>query len=193
MEGIKKTIKVQTKTMLVKKVPAKAATMVADDYESGRMDTGEKSVKFSSTDEILEIESRRVMARSATRNRLSKVLNVRARLGLNKVSDEDTATAAALHGTKKIIKLKQSPKRSNGQALKVSPLRSDEMEKPIKSRLSLKKVLSAPEMGKIVNRIGRASIGSRLGTTKAADGTRKASKKPSSSSSVFDRLGFNKK
>lgn len=193
MDGIKKTAKVQTKTMLVKKVPAKAATMVADDYEACRMETGEKSVKFSSTDEILEIESRQAMARTTARNRLNKVLNVRARLGLNKVSDEKTATAAALYGTKKNIKLKQSPKRSNSHALKVSPLRSDEMEKSIKSRLTLKKVLSAPEMSKIVNRIGRASIGSRLGATKVANGSSKATKKPSSASSVFERLGFNKK
>lgn len=181
--------------MLVKKVPAKAATMVADEYQAKRIDSGPKSVKFSSTDEILEIESRQAMARSTAHNRLSKVLNVRARLGRNKVSDEQTATNAALHRTKKIVKLKQPIKRANGQSMQVSPLRSDEMEKPVKSRLSLKNVLNTPDVGKIVNRIGRVSIGSRLGSTKTTNGNgnRKSPKKSSNPSSVFDRLGFNKK
>lgn len=179
--------------MLVKKVPAKALTMVADEYEAKRIDSGPKSVKFSSTDEILEIESRQALARSTARNRLNKVLNVRARLGRNKVSDEQTATDAALHRTQKVAKLKQPIKRTNGQSMKVSPLRSDEMEKSVKSRLSLKKMLNKPDVGELVNRIGRTSISSRLGSSKTTNGNHKSPKKTSTSSSVFNRLGFNKK
>lgn len=178
--------------MLVKKIPAKAATMVADEYEA-RMETGEKSVSFSSTDEILEIESRRRVVARASKNRLLKAQSVRERLGLS--TAKLTATKSAhtdtqLHGTKKIVILKQSVKRNNSQTLNVSPLKSDEAKKSIKSRLTLKRALGGPEVNKLVNRIGRVSLSARLGT-KAANGQHKA--KPSSSNSVFDRLGFNKK
>lgn len=193
IESTRKTVKVQPK-IVVKRVPAKAATMVADEYECDRMETGEKSVKFSSTDEILEIESRQAIARPTIRARLNKAFNVRARLGANKVSDSDTAVNAALHRTKKVVKLKQPIKRANGQTLKVSPLKSDETSASVKSRLSMKKVLSTSDVNKVVNRIGRVSISSRLGATQAAaNGNRKLPKKISVQSSVFDRLGFNKK
>lgn len=45
--------------MLVRRIPAKAASMVADEYEmSHKMDTGEKSVSFSEEDEVVEIAPR---------------------------------------------------------------------------------------------------------------------------------------
>lgn len=159
--------------------------MVAD-YEAVRMETGEKSVKFSSTDEILEIESRNQAAAARTnRIRLIKASNnVRARLGLNAKPDN-----ALLHRTKKIIKLKQTVKRSNGQTLNVAPLRSDETQKSVKSRLSMK---NGPEVNKLVNRIGRVSLSSRIGKPFAGKNG-KLTINPSPSSSVFDRLGFNKK
>lgn len=158
--------------------------MVAD-YEAERMETGEKSVKFSSTDEILEIESRNQAAARTNRIRLLKASNnVRARLGLNAKPDN-----ALLHRTKKIVKLKQTVKRSNGQTLNVAPLKSDEIQKSAKSRLSLK---NGPEVSKLVNRIGRVSLGSRLGKPFSGKNG-KLNINPSASSSVFDRLGFNKK
>lgn len=156
--------------------------MIADEYEAERMETGEKSVKFSSTDEILEIESRKQNAGRDNRIRLLKTNNIRARLGLTAKNDD-----ALLHRTKKLIKLKQPVKRANGQTLNVSALKSDEMQKSVKSRLSMK---NGPEVNKLVNRIGRVSLSSRLGT-KLKNGIQKSSK--SSASSVFDRLGFNKK
>lgn len=179
--SIKKAVKPQQKTILVKRIPAKAATMIADEYD--RMETGEKSVKFSSTDEILEIESRKQKTH-ANRLRLANASNnIRARLGLTTKNDN-----ALLHRTKKVIKLKQPVKRANGQTLNVSALRSDEVQKSVKSRLSMK---NGPEVSKLVNRIGRVSLSSRLGTT-MKNGSQKPNKS-SSASSVFDRLGFNKK
>lgn len=169
----------------MKRIPAKAATMVAD-YEIERMETGEKSVKFSSTDEILEIESRNQAAARTNRIRLIRASNnVRARLGLNVKQDNPL-----LHRTKKIIKLKQTVKRSNGQTLNVAPLKSDEVQKSVKSRLSLK---NGPEVNKLVNRIGRVSLSSRIGKPFRNGKLNINPSSSSSSSSVFDRLGFNKK
>lgn len=185
--SIKKPARPQQKAILVRRIPAKAATMVADEYE--RMETGEKSVKFSSTDEILEIESRKQASIRANRlNSLAKTTNIRARLGMNLKGDQNSL----LHRTKKIVKLKQPVKRANGQTLNVSALRSDEVQKSVKSRLNIK---NGPEVSKLVNRIGRVSLSSRLGT-KLKNGSQKAIKSTpaaAAASSVFDRLGFNKK
>lgn len=183
--SIKKSAKPQQKAILVRRIPAKAATMVADEYE--RMETGEKSVKFSSTDEILEIESRKPIAARANRINLVKGQNIRTRLGLTTKTDK-LSQNALIHRTKKIVKLKQPVKRANGQLLNVSTMKSDELKTSVKSRLSMK---NGPEVSKLVNRIGRVSLGSRLGT-KLKNGNQKPIKS-SSASSVFDRLGFNKK
>lgn len=168
--------------MLVKKIPAKAAaTMVADEYLAR-----EKSVKFSTTDEILEIESRKqALASRNKRININEVANVKARLGMNRIPIQLSSqqTAALLQRTKKVIKLKQPVKRANGQILNVSHLKSDEAVKPVKSRLLMKRGLGdGGTVKKIAERFGRVSLKSRLGKTKAKD-----------SSSVFDRLGFNKK
>lgn len=186
--SIKKASKPQQKAILVKRIPAKAATMIADEYEAERMETGEKSVKFSSTDEILEYESRKVQARSNRLRLVKTSQNIRARLGLTTKSLTTKSDNTLLHRTKKIIKMKQPVKRANGQTLNVSALRSDEVEQSVKSRLSMK---NGPEVNKLVNRIGRVSLNSRLGT-KLKNGNQK-SNKASAASSVFDRLGFNKK
>lgn len=159
--------------------------MVADEYE--RMETGEKSVKFANTDEILEIESRKQVTARTNRIRLVKTDNIRARLGLSTKNDK-LLQNALLHRTKKIVKLKQPVKRANGQLLNVSTMKSDEGKKSVKSRLSLK---NGPEVSKLVNRIGRVSLGSRLGTKMKNGNQNKI--KTQSTSSVFDRLGFNKK
>lgn len=179
--GIKKPTKTQPKMMLVKKMPAKAATMVADEYMAR-----EKSVKFSTTDEILEIESRQQAL--ASRNKrviLNEANNVKARLGINRkpIQLSPQQTTALMRRTKTIVKLKQPVKRANGQILNVSHLKSDEVVEPVKSRLLMKRGLAdGGTVKKIAERFGRVSLKSRLGKTKAKD-----------SSSVFDRLGFNKK
>lgn len=167
--------------MLVKKIPAKAATMVADEYLAA-----EKSVKFSTTDEILEIESRQqALASRNKRVNLNQAINVKSRLGMNRkpIQLPSQQSTALLHRTQKVVKLKQPVKRGNGQILNVSHLKSDETVKPVKSRLLLKRGLGdGGTVKKIAERFGRVSLKSRLGKTKAKD-----------SSSVFDRLGFNKK
>lgn len=67
----KKSMKSTQKVILVKKIPAKAVTMISDEYLNQRkMDVTEKSVSFSSEDEVLEIAPR-------------KNLNVKSRLGTN--------------------------------------------------------------------------------------------------------------
>lgn len=180
--------------------------MIADEYESERMETGEKSVSFSTEDEILEIESRQIAARSS-KNRLNKANNVRARLGLNAHPSQrqqqqiSLQSAALLHRTRKVIKVKQTlngatPTRS---LLKGLRLKSDQpmTKTSVKNRLTLKKSLAVPEVSKLVNRIGRVSLSSRLGGGKHSNGinlnNKVASASSSSSSSVFNRLGFNKK
>lgn len=160
--------------------------MVADEYEAERLETGEKSVKFSSTDEILEIESRKhAVARSKIR--LAKMQNIQNRLGSTTKNDKLTPNAL-LHRTKKMIKLKPTAKLANGQPINVSAMKSDEMKSSVKNRLSLK---NGPEVSKLVNRIGRVSLSSRLGSN-IKNGNRNVTKSQSASS-VFDRLGFNKK
>ncbi|XP_055302866.1 uncharacterized protein C19orf47 [Sitodiplosis mosellana] len=187
--SIKKASKPQQKAILVKRIPAKAATMVADEYE--RMETGEKSVKFSNTDEILEIESRKKVAAHSNKIRLVKADNIRARLGLT-VKNDKLLQSALLHRTKKIVKLKQPVKRANGQPLNVSTMKSDEDKKSVKSRIGLSMSLKkGPDVSKLANRVGRVSLGSRLGTKMKNGNQNKI--KSQSASSVFDRLGFNKK
>lgn len=181
--------------ILVKKIPAKAATMIADEYSNAqRMETGEKSVSFSTEDEILEIESRRTRL---NKNRPTKNNNIRARLGLTSASKQQTSPSiTVLHGTQKVIKLKQPVKRANGSPIKTAGLKSDQTIKSVKSRLSLMGALAAkPEVSKLVNRIGRVSLTSRLGKSNSNDTAngKKAKSKGIASSSVFDRLGFNKK
>ncbi|XP_031617095.1 uncharacterized protein C19orf47 homolog [Contarinia nasturtii] len=179
--SIKKSARDQQKAILVRRIPAKAATMVADEYDAERMETGEKSVKFSSIDEILEIESRKKIV--PRRIQLAKGQSIRTRLGLMIKNDK------LILRKKKIVKLKQPVNRANGQIdISRSKMRSDELKKSVKSRLSMK---NGPEVSKLVNRIGRVSLGSRLGTT-LKNGHQNPIK-TASASSVFDRLGFNKK
>lgn len=158
--------------------------MIADEYESERMETGEKSVSFSTEDEILEIESRQTLTR-LNRNRNRKN-GVKARLGLRQNLPQ---SASLIHRTRKVVKLKH--KLRSDSMLKTAGLRSDQLllKKSIKSRLNLKRTLkSEPEVKKLVNQIGRVSLSSRLGSTNGTNGAASAS-----SSSVFDRLGFSKK
>lgn len=73
----------QQKVILVQKRPAKAATMVADDYDydSQRQDIPEKSVSFSSEDEILEIESR-PLPKQFNIKKPTNINSIKTRLGI---------------------------------------------------------------------------------------------------------------
>lgn len=179
--------------ILVKKIPAKAATMIADEYiSSQRMETDEKSVSFSTEDEILEIESRQKLTRP-NKNRTIKIDSIRSRLGMTS-KQQNSSSTMALHRTQKVIKLKQPVKRANGSPIKTAGLKSDQTAKSVKSRLSLKGALAdnKPDVSKLVNRIGRVSLTSRLGKSSGdtANGRKPMAATPSS---VFNRLGFNKK
>lgn len=169
---------------MIRKIPAKAATMVADEYESQhRMDTGEKSVSFSHEDEILEIESRESIVRK--QNLKNKI---QTRLGINGRSAQPTPSPSAqnnvlLTKSRKIIKLKPNV----GSPNKIISHKPDlKFKSSVKNRLSLKRSLKSPEINNLVTKVNHVSISSRLGSG--------AGKKIlASSSSVFDRLGYNKK
>lgn len=176
MVGItKKIVKPQQQVILVKKIPAKAATMVADEIDSHeRMETGEKSVSFSSEDEIVEIAPRRVIVKS----RINETKSIKSRLG---------ADVNIIHKTRKVIKMKPTNMK------KISPLRhpeatirlkSDELLKnkaiPVHKRLDLssKRNKQSGSLNRLTTRIGRVNLGARK-------------EREMQSSSVFDRLGFN--
>lgn len=76
----KKNVK-QQKVILVQKRPAKAATMVADEYDDERHDLPEKSVSFSSEDEVLEIEARPV-PKQFNIKKTTNVSDIKTRLGM---------------------------------------------------------------------------------------------------------------
>lgn len=161
----KKTTVKQQKVILVQKRPAKAATMVADEYEDGRHDITEKSVSFSSEDEVLEIEARPVPKQFAAK-KAANANGVKTRLGLT-----STKPITSLNRSRKITQTKtdlrtitktQSPKKQIWSKMKSDLI--DSKSASIKSRLTLRD-------------------GDAKRSTK--------SKKKETISSVFDRLGFN--
>lgn len=81
LSGVTKKNVKQQKVILVQKRPAKAATMVADEYDYERNDLPEKSVSFSSEDEVLEIEARSV-AKQFNNKKIANVNNIKTRLGM---------------------------------------------------------------------------------------------------------------
>ncbi|XP_055684361.1 uncharacterized protein C19orf47 homolog [Lutzomyia longipalpis] len=159
----------------VKRVPAKATTMVADEVEhQQKMELCEpqKSVSFSSEDEVVEFASRR-NAVNKPKNRVgNRPISVRSRLGLK---GPRLSPIATLHKTRKTIKMKPGIIKSK--------LRSDEIVSrkvlPVQSRLDLKRggTLTA---NALAARIGEVT----LNTTPVR---RKDLKQ---SGSVFNRLGF---
>uniref|UniRef100_A0A1L8DD01 SAM domain-containing protein n=1 Tax=Nyssomyia neivai TaxID=330878 RepID=A0A1L8DD01_9DIPT len=157
----------------VKRVPAKATTMVADEVEhQQKMELCEpqKSVSFSSEDEVVEFASRRNATKP--KNRMGRPVGVRSRLGLK---GPRISPVAALHKTRRTIKMKPGIIKSK--------LRSDEIVNrrvmPVQSRLDLKRggALSA---NALAARIGEVT----LSTTPVR---RKEQKQ---GGSVFNRLGF---
>lgn len=192
----------------IKKVPAKAATMVADEYERSPSigqrlvfqnanamdhDQPQKSVKFSAEDEVVEIDTRRVMVKP-------KLLknNIRQRLGA-----KQTATGmgkgkvlASLHATRKTIKLKGSSGNNLSsrlgttnkvKLLRYGALRSEDLlqqtipSQTIHSRLDIHRKAES-----LANRIGRVSLDAQKNGSNGGGGGVPKKK------SVFNRLGFGK-
>ncbi|KAG4073013.1 hypothetical protein HA402_009432 [Bradysia odoriphaga] len=159
----KKTVK-QQKVILVQKRPAKAATMVADEYEDERHDLPEKSVSFSSEDEVLEIEARPV-PKQFNAKKIANGSGIKTRLGL--------ATS--------------KPNTSLNRSRKITQTKTD--LRTITKTQPNKQIWSKMKSDLIDTK--NASIKSRL-TLKDRDAKRSAkSKKTETISSVFDRLGFN--
>ncbi|XP_059616863.1 uncharacterized protein C19orf47 [Phlebotomus argentipes] len=158
----------------VKRVPAKATTMVADEVEQQqKMELCEpqKSVSFSSEDEVVEFASRRASLKPKSR---STATNVRSRLGMK---SGKTTTIAVLHKTRKTIKMKPGIIKSK--------LRSDDIVNlktlPVHSRLDLKKRGGTLTANALAARIGEVTLNT-------SPVRRKEMKQ--GGSSVFNRLGF---
>lgn len=174
---------------MVRKIPAKAATMVADEYQQ-RMETGEKSVSFSNEDEILEIESRESLIRKHCEK--NKLRTIHTRLGINGRQQNQKLppmqNKVLPNKTRKIIKLKPN---TTGSPNKITALKSDlKFNNSVKNRLTLKKSLKNPDINNLVNEVNHVSISARLGSN---TGKKTLASSSSSSSSVFDRLGYNKR
>lgn len=199
----------------VKKVPAKAATMVADEMDrlpsigqrlvlsSTHMDHDNlpgKSVKFSAEDEVVEIDSRRVLVKPKLRAH-----NIRLRLGgktaTPRTTNGRTPVLSALHMTRKTIKLKSggsgiSSRLGTGgiatskvKLLKYGSLRSAEdlvqqtvQQSSVHSRLDMPKKAEA-----LAHRVGRVSLDNGAQKDRSNAGVLATKKK-----SVFNRLGFGK-
>lgn len=193
----------------IRKVPAKAATMAADEFErspsigqrlvfknSSAMDhdhhqRGSKSVKFSAEDEVVEIDARRVIAKPKLKN------NIRQRLGAKSPAPNGKASVlASLHSTRKTIKLKSSGTNKVAthkvKLLKFGALRSEDLlqqtvpSQSVHSRLDFYKKAES-----LANRIGRVSLDNGQKPSGGGGGVNSgggiAKKK-----SVFNRLGFGK-
>lgn len=200
---VKKVVKTQ-KVILVKKQPAKAVTMNAtvakvtarDNYLDGRTaeSGGEKSVSFSSEDEILEIAPRPKSVVPATKTIVQQVrpkqmlpsVNVKDRLGfkMNKsMNGTVNATDSLLHRTRKIVTLKPN---AAGRKLTSPKMQSDIMTNrriSVKSRLCLDDSSSSTTTNPIRQM-------ARLSLKKTTTTTTPPSRIAKSSSSVFQRLGF---
>lgn len=197
---VKKVVKTQ-KVILVKKQPAKAVTMNAtvakvtarDNYLDGRTaeSGGEKSVSFSSEDEILEIAPRPKSVAPATKTIVQQVrpkrmlpsVNVKDRLGFktNKsMNGTVNATDSLLHRTRKIVTLKPN---AAGRKLTSPKMQSDIMTN---RRISVKSRLCLDDSSSTTNPIRQMARLSLKKTTTTTPPSRIAK----SSSSVFQRLGF---
>ena len=186
----------------IKKVPAKAVTMAADELERGHNSIGQrlvfsmdhdqptKSVKFSAEDEVVEIDARRVPVKP-------KLKNIRARLGAKQTPNGKASVLASLHATRKTIKLKGSGSslgsRLGGvnnkvKLLKYGALRSEDLleqtvaSPSVHSRLDFHKKAES-----LAHRIQRVSLDNQKN---AGGGGGLGAKKKSS---VFNRLGFGSK
>lgn len=164
----------------VKRVPAKATTMVADEVEQQqKMELCEpqKSVSFSHEDEVVEFASRRASVKPKGRigGTRSGATSVRSRLGLK---PGRSSTIAVLHKTRKTIKMKPGIIKSK--------LRSDDIASlktiPVHSRLDLKRRSGTLTANALAARIGEVTLNTIP--------TRRKDPKQQGGNSVFHRLGF---
>lgn len=185
---MKKTVK-QQKVILVQKRPAKAATMVADEYDDERLDLPEKSVSFSSEDEVLEIEARSV-PKQFNIKKTTNVSGIKTRLGLFNQNLKKKkliffSTIAGLGSNQNKSQPITSLNRSRKIIQTKTELRSMTKTQPIKQSWS--KMKSDLIDSKNVSIKTRLTLKNR---PVAAQSSVKPKKKETISS-VFDRLGFN--
>lgn len=190
----------QQKVILVKKMPAKAALPTSSDEDEmcdypAFSGGGIKSVSFSEEDEVLEIAPRKPnKPTSSPSNRLKfneQEVSVKQRLGggsrMGLTSSATVIRDSSFRGTKKVVHMKPQPK--------VSPLRSGlksdsiggaRSKQPIKARLSLgSQTVANASKHSIVKRMDRFSLDSKMTNVRRSA--------PASNSTVFDRLGYNRK
>ncbi|XP_055639119.1 uncharacterized protein C19orf47 [Toxorhynchites rutilus septentrionalis] len=207
------------KVILVKKIPAKAIT-VSDEEDMhrssrqrdfDRMDTSDnqKSVSFSEEDEVLEFAPRPPRPKTASmagpRSRFhERDIPVRARLGQ---SPNRKQQISPLRGPKNTVFMKASTAGNvttlSPSSLARSKMKSDAMlirkTTPIKNRLSLGSSTSPPGR-RMTQRAERFSLDSKMASMKLRGPGKpihrfKSPQKhgASTATSVFDRLGYNRK
>ncbi|XP_052867839.1 uncharacterized protein C19orf47 homolog [Anopheles cruzii] len=199
------------KVILVKRIPAKAATLSSDeddDDEDRRLDVSSgdttgtmKSVSFSEEDEVLEIAPRKsrkpIVASSAATGRLrfnEKDVHVKQRLGTGRLAATGSGSAAhrggpgALHGTRKVVQMKPSPVKPSPArtSMKADTMMAHGRKQPIQNRLSLGS-RTGTDSKQLWQRLERFSLDSKL--TKPGKGNSSTS----NGGSVFNRLGYNRK
>ncbi|XP_058815624.1 uncharacterized protein C19orf47 homolog [Topomyia yanbarensis] len=186
-----------------------------NDYERMETNEAQKSVSFSEEDEILEIDPRppnRPFIKAGPRLRFhEREVPVRARLGN---SPNRKQQLSPLRGPKKTVPMKP-PRSPVGNVTTLSPsslvrskMKSDAMllqrETPIKHRLNLGKHI-APQQGRDMpvqtqRSGGRFDLDSRMAKLKLKRPGLPVNRYPtktstgsSTTASVFDRLGYNRK
>jgi Family of unknown function (DUF5577) len=188
------------KVMLIKKIPAKAAMCSDDDDGSdgeprrsgganyrGRkmmMDTDQKTVSFSSEDEVVYVARRPKPKVSSLQMLAEQNESVKSRLGFAGAKNMDSF----IHSTKKTVSMKAGLKR-RASPLKVgmAKMKSDEMLRS-RPRESIRERLSLQSANQLANRIERFSLDSKL-ERKSKPAPKKGM---AANSSVFNRLGFGK-
>ena len=167
--------------------------MVADEYESGKV--GEKSVSFSSEDEVLEIAPRSAAADkfrgknitisaggNSVKNRLGKFVNYAK--NFHEINNFYFSGNASRSVNKQHLVRVSS---QTGRTLLKSniKMKSDDVRKinpPVQSRLNLKKKIN------LASSSADTSITLRIGKSSPARRLSEKSREPSLS--VFERLGF---
>jgi Family of unknown function (DUF5577) len=188
---------IKQKVMLIKKIPAKAAMCSEDEDSDGEsrrsngtnyknrkmmMDTDQKTVSFSSEDEVVYVARRPKPKVSSLKMLAEQNESVKSRLGFVGAKNMDSF----IHSTKKTVSMKADLKR-RASPIKVgmAKMKSDEMLRS-RPKESIRERLSLQTANQLANRIERFSLDSKL-DRKAKLATKKTM---AANSSVFNRLGF---
>ncbi len=192
----KKSVK-QQKVILVQKRPAKAATMVADEYDDERHDIPEKSVSFSSEDEVLEIEARPV-PKKFNMKKTTNVIGVKTRLGIcltkkNQNFPAKFLTICFLSVSAGLGTNKSQPINSLNRSRKVIQTKTDlrTITKSSSVKPAWSKMKSDLIDSKNISIKSRLTLKNRSAAAIAKSPLKTTTKKKETISSVFDRLGFN--